>query len=78
MYICPYPTNNPPRRYPPAAPLRVSNYYPPPPPPWPLHDIAITNIVWCVEYKRAVGEGAYIAQWSCNSIAIVWAMQGGG
>jgi len=23
-----------------------------PPPPWPLHDIVITNIVWCIAYKR--------------------------
>jgi len=25
--------------------------------PWPLHDIVITNIVWCLAYKRAVGRG---------------------
>jgi len=37
--------------------------------PWPLHDIAIANIVWSMAYKRGVGGGAYIAQWSCNSIA---------
>jgi len=44
---------------------------PPPPPSWPLHDIAITNIVWCMAYNRGVGGvGGYIAQWSCNSIAI--------
>jgi len=33
---------------------------PPPPPhpaPWPLHDIAITNIVWCMAYKGSVGGG---------------------
>jgi len=24
---------------------------------WPLHDIVITNIVWCIAYKRAVGRG---------------------
>ena len=29
---------------------------------WPLHDIAITNIVWCTAYKRGVGGGSYIAQ----------------
>ena len=34
--------------------------------PWPLHDIAITNIV---TQGGAVG-GAYMAQWSCKSIAI--------
>ena len=38
---------------------------------WPLHDIAITNIVWCMPYKGGVGGRAYIAQWSCNSNAIV-------
>jgi len=29
---------------------------------WPLHDIAMHNIVWCMAYKRRVGGGAYIAQ----------------
>jgi len=29
---------------------------------WPLQDIAITNIVWCMAYTRGVGRGAYIAQ----------------
>jgi len=24
---------------------------------WPLHDIAITNIVWCIAHKRGVGGG---------------------
>ena len=24
---------------------------------WPLHDIVITNIVWCIAYKREVGRG---------------------
>jgi len=37
----------------------------------PLHDIAITNIVWYMAYKRGFGRGAYIAQWSCSSFAIV-------
>jgi len=37
---------------------------------WPLHDIAFTNIVWCMVYKRRVGGRAYIARWSCNSIVI--------
>ena len=37
---------------------------------WLLHDIAITNIVWCIAYKGGVGGGVYIAQWWCNSIAI--------
>jgi len=44
----------------------------------PLHEIAITNIVWCMAYKR-VGRGAScIAQESCNSSAIVWAGNAGG
>jgi len=43
--------------------------------PWPLHDIAITNISWCMAQKGAVGKRAYIAQWSCNSIAIGKALQ---
>jgi len=30
---------------------------------WPLHDIVITNIVWCMAYQREVeGGGSYIAQ----------------
>jgi len=28
-----------------------------PAPSWPLHDIVNTNIVWCMTYKREVGEG---------------------
>jgi len=24
---------------------------------WPSHDIVITNIVWCIAYKRSVGGG---------------------
>ena len=28
---------------------------------WLLHDIAITNIVWCMAYTKGVGGGAYIA-----------------
>jgi len=42
---------------------------------WPLHDIVITNIIWCISQKRGVGVGSYIAQSSCDSIAIEWAMQ---
>ena len=44
---------------------------------WPLHDIIITNIIWCMSYKREVEGGLYIARWLCNSIATVWAMQAG-
>jgi len=45
----------------------------------PLHDIAITNFVWCMVQNRGVrGGGSYIAQWTCNSIAIVRVMQVGG
>jgi len=42
---------------------------------WPLHDIAITNIAWCMAYKRGVGGASKSAQWACISIAIVRAMQ---
>jgi len=28
---------------------------------WPLHNIAITNIVWCMAYQRRVGGASYIA-----------------
>ena len=45
--------------------------------PWPLHDIAIANIVWCMAYIRGSGWGLYVAQQPCNSIATVWAMQAG-
>jgi len=45
---------------------------------WPLHDIAITNSVWCTAYTRGVGGGAYIAQWPCISIAIGYVLQVGG
>jgi len=37
---------------------------------WPLHNIAITNSVWCMAYTGGVGWGAYIAQKSWNSIAM--------
>jgi len=36
----------------------------------PLHDIAMTNSVRCIADKGGVGGGAYIAQYSCNRIAI--------
>jgi len=45
---------------------------------WPLHDIAIANIVWCMAFKGGVGGGACIAQWSCNSIELGYALQVGG
>ena len=45
---------------------------------WPLHDIVITNIVWCMAYKGRVAGRSYIAQKSRNSIAVVWVMQMGG
>jgi len=45
---------------------------------WPLHDIVITNSVWCMTYRREVGGGLYTAQWSCNRNAPGWAMQVGG
>jgi len=28
---------------------------------WPLHDIAITNMVWCMAYEWGVGGASYIA-----------------
>ena len=28
---------------------------------WPLHDIAIANIVWCTAYTRGSGIGSHIA-----------------
>jgi len=31
-------------------------------PVWPLHDIATTNIVWCMAYKGEVEGGSFIAQ----------------
>jgi len=43
--------------------------------PWPLHGIAITNIVWCMAYKSGVGGVSYIAQQTRNSMEIVRAMQ---
>jgi len=45
---------------------------------WHLHDIVITNSVWCMAYNGRVGKSSCIAQTSCNSIAVVWAMQIGG
>ena len=37
----------------------------------PLHDITITNSIWCMAYtEEVVGGGAYIAQWPCSNIAI--------
>jgi len=29
---------------------------------WPVYDIAIANIVWCMAYTREVEGGSYIAQ----------------
>jgi len=44
---------------------------------WPLHDIVITNIVWCKAYKERVGGRPYITQTSCNIIAVLWVMRNG-
>jgi len=33
--------------------------------------------VWCMAYARGGSGGSYIAQWSCNSIALLWGMQVG-
>jgi len=27
---------------------------------WPLHDIAVANVVWCMAYTRGFGWGSYI------------------
>jgi len=45
---------------------------------WPLHDIVITDIVWCIAYKREVGRGVLYSPVIVNSIAPGWAMQVGG
>ena len=29
---------------------------------WPLHDIGITNMVWCMAYQRKIVGGSYMAQ----------------
>ena len=46
--------------------------------PWPLHDIAIANSAWCMTFKGGVGGGTCIGQWSCNCVAIGYALQVGG
>ena len=38
----------------------------------------MTNMVWCMTYKRGGRGASYSAQWTCNLIAIVRAMQVGG
>ena len=43
-------------------------------PTWPLHDIFIAKIVWCMTYTREIEGVFYITQSLCNSIATVWAM----
>ena len=45
---------------------------------WPLHDIVITNILWCVAYKGRVGGRMYMAHKSRNCIAVVWVTRMGG
>ena len=44
---------------------------------WPLHDIAIANVVWCMAYTTGVRWGVVYCpiavQWYCN----MWAMQAG-
>jgi len=44
---------------------------------WHSHDIAITDIVWCMAYKGGVSRRVYIAQWSRKSNAIGKAFQVG-
>jgi len=38
---------------------------------WPVYNIAIIDIVWCIAYTRGVRRGASLAQQSCNTIATV-------
>jgi len=45
---------------------------------WPLHGIAMINIVWRMANTRGVGGESYIAQSSCSSSAMVWAMRAEG
>ena len=45
---------------------------------WPLHDIVITNIVWCMAYKGRVGGRICMEQDFRNGIAVVWVMRMGG
>jgi len=45
--------------------------------PWPLHDIVVTNIVWCIAYTREIEGESYTAQCSFISFAPGWAMQVG-
>jgi len=55
---------------PPLADLRHTSLSPPRPEStsgWPLQVIAITNIVWCMEYKKGVGRGGRTLR---NSLAI--------
>jgi len=39
---------------------------------WPLHDIAMINIGWCMAYQRGFGGGvvycAIVVPWYCNSV----------
>ena len=44
---------------------------------WPLHDIVITNSVWCIAYTREIEGESYTSQCSCISCAPGWAMQVG-
>jgi len=39
-------------------------------PNWPVHDITIANVAWCMAYKRGSVGAANIAKWTCNRIAI--------
>jgi len=43
-----------------------------------FNDIVITNMIWCMTYKREVEGGSYLAQLPWYSIATLWAMQVGG
>jgi len=42
--------------------------------PWPLHDIATTNIVWCMEYNKGVGGGGRVSR-NTRAIVLKWCGQ---
>jgi len=36
---------------------------------WPLHDIVINNMVWCIAHTRG-GGGAPVAEWGGNAAVL--------
>jgi len=45
---------------------------------WLLHDIVMTNIVWCIASTGRVRGRSYVAQKSRIRFAVVWVMKTGG